>query len=134
MEFELGNSLLLVVNENDLVFITLGSILIYLTMLILNYSYLTCGSVLSISQANLDRLYVIVSAYYFYFLITLFLLAFSCGQLQKLVVENILAFNETFWIRLAARRDTCKSDDDKARFLSWLILMFQYYLCVLTSL
>ncbi|KAK8504257.1 hypothetical protein V6N13_062608 [Hibiscus sabdariffa] len=34
-------------------------------------------------------------------------------ELQKLVVENILAFNETFWIRLAARSDTCKSDDDK---------------------
>ncbi|TYH94464.1 hypothetical protein ES332_A12G043700v1 [Gossypium tomentosum] len=35
------------------------------------------------------------------------------SELQKLVVENILAFNETFWIRLAARSDTCKSDDDK---------------------
>ncbi|KAE9616490.1 hypothetical protein Lal_00034211 [Lupinus albus] len=34
-------------------------------------------------------------------------------QLQKLVVENILAFNPTFWIRLAARTDTCKSQDDK---------------------
>ncbi|KAK7257978.1 hypothetical protein RIF29_32339 [Crotalaria pallida] len=34
-------------------------------------------------------------------------------QLQKLVVENILAFNPTFWIRLAARTDTCKSEDDK---------------------
>ncbi|KAJ0971062.1 hypothetical protein J5N97_019021 [Dioscorea zingiberensis] len=34
-------------------------------------------------------------------------------ELEKLVVENILAFNETFWIRLAARTDTCKSDDDK---------------------
>ncbi|KVH93141.1 hypothetical protein Ccrd_004834 [Cynara cardunculus var. scolymus] len=34
-------------------------------------------------------------------------------ELQKLVVENILAFNEGFWIRLAARSDTCKSDDDK---------------------
>ncbi|XP_076920246.1 uncharacterized protein LOC143581307 isoform X1 [Bidens hawaiensis] len=32
---------------------------------------------------------------------------------SKLVVENILAFNEGFWIRLAARTDTCKSDDDK---------------------
>ncbi|XP_022763208.1 uncharacterized protein LOC111308830 isoform X2 [Durio zibethinus] len=34
-------------------------------------------------------------------------------ELQKLVVENILAFNESFWIRIAARSDTCKSDDDK---------------------
>ncbi|XP_024979665.1 uncharacterized protein LOC112516699 [Cynara cardunculus var. scolymus] len=37
----------------------------------------------------------------------------SDRELQKLVVENILAFNEGFWIRLAARSDTCKSDDDK---------------------
>ncbi|OMO75579.1 hypothetical protein COLO4_26014 [Corchorus olitorius] len=35
------------------------------------------------------------------------------NELQKLVAENILAFNEGFWIRLAARSDTCKSDDDK---------------------
>ncbi|KAJ6395796.1 hypothetical protein OIU77_020953 [Salix suchowensis] len=34
-------------------------------------------------------------------------------ELQKLVVENVLAFNEGFWIRLAARTDTCKSEDDK---------------------
>ncbi|KAK4258580.1 hypothetical protein QN277_005016 [Acacia crassicarpa] len=34
-------------------------------------------------------------------------------ELQKLVVENILAFNPSFWIRLAARTDTCKSEDDK---------------------
>ncbi|CAA7028294.1 unnamed protein product [Microthlaspi erraticum] len=34
-------------------------------------------------------------------------------ELEKLVVENILAFDEVFWIRLAARSDTCKSDDDK---------------------
>ncbi|PKA50248.1 hypothetical protein AXF42_Ash017842 [Apostasia shenzhenica] len=34
-------------------------------------------------------------------------------ELQQLVVENILAFNESFWIRLAARTETCKSDDDK---------------------
>ncbi|VVB08510.1 unnamed protein product [Arabis nemorensis] len=34
-------------------------------------------------------------------------------ELEKLVVENILAFDEGFWIRLAARSDTCKSDDDK---------------------
>lgn len=37
----------------------------------------------------------------------------SANELQQLVVENILAFNESFWIRLAARTDTCKSDDDK---------------------
>ncbi|KAB1207357.1 hypothetical protein CJ030_MR7G017460 [Morella rubra] len=37
-------------------------------------------------------------------------------MLQKLVVENVLAFNESFWIRLAARTDTCKSEDDKACF------------------
>ncbi|XP_030468563.2 uncharacterized protein LOC115687222 isoform X1 [Syzygium oleosum] len=34
-------------------------------------------------------------------------------ELQKIVAENILAFNEGFWIRLAARNDTCKSEDDK---------------------
>ncbi|ESQ31742.1 hypothetical protein EUTSA_v10005656mg, partial [Eutrema salsugineum] len=34
-------------------------------------------------------------------------------ELEQLVVENILAFDEVFWIRLAARSDTCKSDDDK---------------------
>ncbi|XP_020209472.1 uncharacterized protein LOC109794434 isoform X2 [Cajanus cajan] len=34
-------------------------------------------------------------------------------ELQKLVVENILAFNPSFWVRLAARSDTCKSEDDK---------------------
>ncbi|XP_042062765.1 uncharacterized protein LOC121806706 isoform X4 [Salvia splendens] len=32
---------------------------------------------------------------------------------QQLVVENVLAFNEGFWIRLAARTETCKSEDDK---------------------
>ncbi|PWA76691.1 hypothetical protein CTI12_AA226080 [Artemisia annua] len=37
----------------------------------------------------------------------------SDQELQKLVVENILAYNESFWIRLAARTDTCKSEDDK---------------------
>jgi uncharacterized membrane protein len=41
-----------------------------------------------------------------------------CEQLQKLVVENVLAFNESFWIRLAARTETCKSEDDKACFLT----------------
>ncbi|KMT00376.1 hypothetical protein BVRB_9g216810 [Beta vulgaris subsp. vulgaris] len=34
-------------------------------------------------------------------------------ELPQLVVENLLAFNEGFWIRLAARTDTCKSEDDK---------------------
>ncbi|CAK9142066.1 unnamed protein product [Ilex paraguariensis] len=34
-------------------------------------------------------------------------------ELQQLVVENVLAFNESFWIRLAARTDTSKSEDDK---------------------
>ncbi|XP_065866897.1 uncharacterized protein [Euphorbia lathyris] len=34
-------------------------------------------------------------------------------ELQKLVVENILAFTPDLWIRLAARSDTCKSEDDK---------------------
>ncbi|KEH30456.1 hypothetical protein MTR_4g071190 [Medicago truncatula] len=34
-------------------------------------------------------------------------------ELEKLVLENILAFNPGFWIRLAARSDTCKSEDDK---------------------
>ncbi|XP_071716845.1 uncharacterized protein [Rutidosis leptorrhynchoides] len=37
----------------------------------------------------------------------------SDRELQNVVVENILAFNEDFWIRLAARTDTCISDDDK---------------------
>ncbi|XP_028065399.1 uncharacterized protein LOC114268423 [Camellia sinensis] len=37
----------------------------------------------------------------------------NANELQKLVVENVLAFNESFWIRLAARTDTCKSEDDK---------------------
>lgn len=51
-------------------------------------------------------------------------------QLQKLVVENILAFNESFWIRLAARTDTCKSDDDKAWFPTWSIfcLLFKVFM------
>ncbi|KAK6159511.1 hypothetical protein DH2020_006825 [Rehmannia glutinosa] len=38
-------------------------------------------------------------------------------ELQQLVVENVLAFNEGFWIRLAARTETCKSEDDKACLL-----------------
>ncbi|CAI0377639.1 unnamed protein product [Linum tenue] len=46
----------------------------------------------------------------------------SPTELQKLVVENVLAFNEAFWIRLAARADTCNSEDDKAWLLTWLIL------------
>lgn len=35
------------------------------------------------------------------------------NELPKLVAENVLAFNEGFWIRLAARTETCKSEDDK---------------------
>ncbi|XVE93711.1 hypothetical protein REPUB_Repub01dG0217700 [Reevesia pubescens] len=35
------------------------------------------------------------------------------NELQKLVVENILAFNEGFWIQLTARSGTCELDDDK---------------------
>ncbi|KAL8160372.1 hypothetical protein V2J09_001909 [Rumex salicifolius] len=35
------------------------------------------------------------------------------NEIHQLVVENILAFNEGFWVRLAARSDTCKSEDDK---------------------
>lgn len=50
-------------------------------------------------------------------------------QLQKLVAENILAFNEGFWIRLAARTDTCKSKDDKARSWTW----FSYNISVCVS-
>lgn len=34
-------------------------------------------------------------------------------ELDLIVVENILAFSEGFWVRLAARIDLCKSDDDK---------------------
>lgn len=41
---------------------------------------------------------------------------FVWKQLQKLVGENILAFNPNFWTRLAARSDTCKSEDDKVYF------------------
>ncbi|KAK9667320.1 hypothetical protein RND81_14G248400 [Saponaria officinalis] len=37
----------------------------------------------------------------------------SHNELPKLVAENVLAFNEGFWIRLAARTETCKSEDDK---------------------
>ncbi|XP_074286211.1 uncharacterized protein LOC141611544 [Silene latifolia] len=35
------------------------------------------------------------------------------NKLPQLVAENVLAFNEGFWIRLAARTETCKSEDDK---------------------
>lgn len=43
-------------------------------------------------------------------------------ELEQLVVENVLAFNESFWIRLAARTDTCKSEDDKAWFFTGWIM------------
>ncbi|KAL6655180.1 hypothetical protein ACP70R_006006 [Stipagrostis hirtigluma subsp. patula] len=36
------------------------------------------------------------------------------GELDQIVVENVLAFDAGFWVRLAARIDLCKSDDDKA--------------------
>lgn len=35
------------------------------------------------------------------------------SEVAQLVAENILAFNESFWIRLATRAETCISDDDK---------------------
>ena len=54
----------------------------------------------------------------------LFGATFPLEQLEKLVVENILAFDEVFWIRLATRSDTCKSDDDKA---SVSIVLYFYY-------
>ncbi|XP_010555273.1 PREDICTED: uncharacterized protein LOC104824803 [Tarenaya hassleriana] len=34
-------------------------------------------------------------------------------ELEMLVVQNVLAFDEGFWMRLAVRTDTCKSEDDK---------------------
>ncbi|XP_020397491.1 uncharacterized protein [Zea mays] len=34
-------------------------------------------------------------------------------NLDQIVVENVLAFDAGFWVRLAARIDLCKSDDDK---------------------
>ncbi|KAK8460200.1 hypothetical protein SEVIR_2G295250v4 [Setaria viridis] len=34
-------------------------------------------------------------------------------ELDQIVVENVLAFDAGFWVRLAARIDICKSDDDK---------------------
>lgn len=52
----------------------------------------------------------------------LFGATFPLEQLEKLVVENILAFDEVFWIRLATRSDTCKSDDDKANISIVLII------------
>uniref|UniRef100_A0A2P2KWD8 Uncharacterized protein LOC105134468 isoform X2 n=1 Tax=Rhizophora mucronata TaxID=61149 RepID=A0A2P2KWD8_RHIMU len=45
------------------------------------------------------------------------------SELHQLVVENVLAFNEGFWIRLAARTDTCMSEDDKARLLNLFSLV-----------
>lgn len=59
-----------------------------------------------------------------------------CGQLQKLVLQNVLAFNEGFWIRLAARTDTCKSEDDKAWFqflLNFLNIITRHYFFCLNS-
>lgn len=34
-------------------------------------------------------------------------------ELQNLVLENVLAFDASFWVRLAARSDLCTSEDDK---------------------
>ncbi|PHU11928.1 Chavicol O-methyltransferase [Capsicum chinense] len=51
-------------------------------------------------------------------------------KLAQLVVENVLAFNEIFWIRLAAREDTCKFDDDKEWFH---FLISSAGLCFVTS-
>ncbi|XP_066397601.1 uncharacterized protein [Miscanthus floridulus] len=34
-------------------------------------------------------------------------------ELDQIVVENVLSFDAGFWVRLAARIDLCKSDDDK---------------------
>uniref|UniRef100_A0A0E0M3S1 Uncharacterized protein n=1 Tax=Oryza punctata TaxID=4537 RepID=A0A0E0M3S1_ORYPU len=47
-------------------------------------------------------------------------------ELDQIVVENVLAFDEGFWVRLAARIDLCKSDDDKAWF-SQLDFFFKDY-------
>ncbi|KAL9252913.1 Coatomer subunit alpha-1-like protein [Drosera capensis] len=35
------------------------------------------------------------------------------AELQKRVAENVLAFNEGFWMRLATRTETCQSEDDR---------------------
>ncbi|RZS23774.1 hypothetical protein BHM03_00056755 [Ensete ventricosum] len=51
----------------------------------------------------------------------------NARELDQLVVENVLAFNEDFWIRLAARTDTCKSDDDKAWFSTWSIFFLTMF-------
>lgn len=59
--------------------------------------------------------YLFLRLSFFLLLFCLLLAAISIEQVEKIVVENILAFDEVFWIRLAARSDTCKSEDDKAR-------------------
>ncbi|XP_068319732.1 uncharacterized protein [Pyrus communis] len=51
-------------------------------------------------------------------------------ELQKLVVENVLAFNEGFWIRLAARTDTCKSEDDKKDYKELAISIMSIVDCL----
>ncbi|GAB2253047.1 hypothetical protein Droror1_Dr00005894 [Drosera rotundifolia] len=35
------------------------------------------------------------------------------AELQKRVAENVLTFNEGFWMRLATRAETCQSEDDR---------------------
>ena len=62
------------------------------------------------------------SIYWIYFLS---LAAFSfMWTAAEACCWNVLAFNEGFWIRLAARTDSCKSEDDKAWFSTCLILIF----------
>ncbi|KAL5563093.1 hypothetical protein UlMin_032840 [Ulmus minor] len=54
-------------------------------------------------------------------------------ELQQLVVENVLAFNEGFWIRLAARTDTCKSEDDKKDYEELAISVMNVVDCLVNK-
>ena len=38
-----------------------------------------------------------------------------CTQLSRLVAENVLAFDQKFWLRVAARSDTAGSTEEKER-------------------
>ncbi|KAK9113033.1 hypothetical protein Scep_020552 [Stephania cephalantha] len=58
----------------------------------------------------------------------------NANEIQKLVAENILAFDEGFWIRLAARSETCKSEDDKAWFLTCLTYYYEELASLLMSI
>jgi len=49
------------------------------------------------------------------------------------VVENVLSFDAGFWVRLAARIDLCKSDDDKAWFHIYRQFCFLWMLLSSTS-